>query len=187
MCGNLQEQRRTLLPRHLFCASLCAVDGNLTEKCQTLIPRHPFCASLRAEKTHEHFARAILWKFTGAVPYANPATPVSREPAQSKCTRRPRWLVSSSAGLEHGGALLRAGNWSLELRLRCERYPCCLCKRFLGVRYVESFELSVQRGSVEDKPNNYLAEYTQNLLSYAGSFCAQSKTVAAPLRLGFIP
>ena len=98
--------------------------------------------------------------------------------------------MSSSAGLQHGGALLRAGNWSLELRLRCERYPCCLCKgaqRFLEVRYVESFELSVQRGSVEDKPNNYLAEYTQNLLSYAGFFCAQSKTVAAPLRLGFIP
>ena len=161
-------------PATSVCASLCAVDGNLTEKCQTLIPRHPFCASLRAQKTHEHFARAILWKFTGAVPYANPATPVLCEPAQAKCT----WTFHKSHFVRpHANPATPVSREPAQSK----------CTRFLGVRYVESFELSVQRGSVEDKPNNYLAEYTQNLLSYAGSFCAQSKTVAAPLRLGFIP
>ena len=46
-------------------------------------PGSTLCAS---RSVHGHFTRAILWKFTGKVPYAKPATPVLCEPAQSKCT-----------------------------------------------------------------------------------------------------
>ena len=60
---------------------------NLQEKWPRTPPGTSFCASLHSRKAHGHFTKTILWKFTGQVPDANPATPVlCGEPAQSKCT-----------------------------------------------------------------------------------------------------
>ena len=48
--------------------------------------KHTLCEPAQSKCTGTFHKRQLVWKFTGKVPYAKPATPVLREPARSKCT-----------------------------------------------------------------------------------------------------